>query len=73
MDVTPLPPEPEEPPLTDEEQAWLAGLLDEVGPEGAYKIAELLDIDLDRGTPEKEDAESERRAHQSHHRSSEPY
>lgn len=47
MDTTPLPPEPYEPPLTSEEQAWLAGLLDDVGPEGAYTIAEYLGIDLD--------------------------
>jgi hypothetical protein len=45
---TPLPPEPEEPPLAEEERAWLAGLLDDVGPEGAYKIAEYLGIDLDQ-------------------------
>jgi len=37
----------EEPPLTDEEQAWFAGLLAETGPEGAGLIAEALGIDLD--------------------------
>src|SRR5699024_3825668 len=41
------PPMDEEPPLTGEEQAWLAGLLAEVGPEGADMIAEALGIDLD--------------------------
>lgn len=44
---TPLPPEPDEPPLTDEERAWFAGLLDEVGPDGAHAIADWLGIDLD--------------------------
>lgn len=43
----PLPPESDEPPLTDGDRVWLAGYLEEVGPEGAYMIAEALGIDLD--------------------------
>jgi len=34
-------------PLTPDDQVWLAQLLAEVGPEGTYEIADLLDIDLD--------------------------
>ena len=34
-------------PLTPDDQTWLAELLADVGPEGAYEIADLLDIDLD--------------------------
>jgi len=34
-------------PLNLDDRAWLAELLYEVGPEGAYGIAELLGIDLD--------------------------
>lgn len=33
--------------MDDEDQAWLAGLLDELGPEGAHLLAEVLGIDLD--------------------------
>lgn len=31
----------------DPDRVWLAQLLETVGAEGAYEIAELLDIDLD--------------------------
>lgn len=31
----------------DPDRVWLAELLETVGPEGAYEIAELLGIDLD--------------------------
>jgi len=41
MDDDPLPPDDRE------ERTWLAEVLDEVGPEGAYEIADLLGIDLD--------------------------
>lgn len=34
-------------PLNLDDRVWLAELLREVGPEGAYEIAELLGIDLD--------------------------
>lgn len=34
-------------PLTRDDQAALAEILDAVGPEGAYAIAEYLGIDLD--------------------------
>ena len=34
-------------PLTPDDQVWLAQLLAEVGPEGAYEIAEALGLDPD--------------------------
>jgi len=40
--------EPPLPPDDDrDERVWLAELLAEVGPEGAYEIAEALGINLD--------------------------
>lgn len=44
MNDTPVPPEP---PLDSDDRVWLAQLLKETGPEGAYEIAEALGIDLD--------------------------
>ncbi|MEE2040161.1 hypothetical protein Q8791_23370 [Nocardiopsis sp. CT-R113] len=37
----------DEPPLTEDDQAWWAALLAEVGPEGAGQIADLLGLDPD--------------------------
>lgn len=45
MDDTPVTPEP---PLSDDDRVWLAQLLAETGPDGAYEIADLLGIDLDQ-------------------------
>jgi hypothetical protein len=36
-----------ETPEDQDDQVWLAGLLDRLGPEAAYDIADALGIDLD--------------------------